>query len=135
MQWARDKEQATVDKGVKPICFFICFWPFRDSRCDRSVNAGCYKYPQDEGFERFVRSAKKARAGAIVSTARTIKNSYDRTYAFCRHYSLMRLMYLPPNIYRFAEDKGHRESLHPGRLQKLKHDVCKIQLTRARKCR
>jgi hypothetical protein len=41
------------------ICFFIYFLPFRDSRCDRSVNAGCYKYAQDEGFERFLRSAKK----------------------------------------------------------------------------
>jgi hypothetical protein len=48
-----------VDTVIKPIGFFICFWPFSDSRCDRSVEAGCYKYPQDESFERFVRAAKK----------------------------------------------------------------------------
>lgn len=48
-----------ADDAIGPICFFIYFLPFRDSRCDRSVNAGCYKYAQDEGFERFVRSAKK----------------------------------------------------------------------------
>jgi hypothetical protein len=58
-------------------------------------------FPQDESFERFVRSAKK-KSWRDSKCHQDYENRYDLNDAYCRHYCFMQLRYLLPHIYLFV---------------------------------
>ena len=79
---------------------------------------------------------KKARAGVIVNAVRTMKIA---TIGMMRFIGIAALCNVDIchqiSTYLLQKIKKAGGCIRPGCLQKLKHDICKIHLTRARECR